>query len=152
MENVHLASAHWFFLLVIFMIFRRDIVLPSIIGIFGLGLFAGKGNGFLDMVINGMQVVFQALLHSAVELFDIMLVIALMVAMLRSLQKSGADLLMVGQVKKLMVNGSFLCFRGHNVYRCYVFLAYTRGSAGRYSVDTDRYSSWLAGNGGSSTS
>ncbi|MFM1651843.1 hypothetical protein ACI7RC_07055 [Brevibacillus sp. B_LB10_24] len=109
MEHVQLTSAHWYFLLIIvtifaFMIFRRDIVLPSIIGIFGLGLFAGTGNGFLNTVINGMQVVFKALLNSAVELFDIMLVIALMVAMLKSLQKSGADVLMVAQVKKLMVN------------------------------------------------
>ncbi|PIB50057.1 hypothetical protein AOA60_27000, partial [Pseudomonas sp. 2822-17] len=37
-------------------------------------------------------------------LFDIMLVIALMVAMLKSLQSSGADVLMISPMKRLMVN------------------------------------------------
>src|SRR5699024_2912556 len=45
-----------------------------------------------------------ALLNAGIELFDIMLIITLMVAMLRSLQSQGADVLMVAPVKKLMVN------------------------------------------------
>src|SRR5699024_12624495 len=53
---------------------------------------------------NGMQTIFGALLNAGIELFDIMLIITLMVAMLRSLQAQGADTLMVAPVKKLMVN------------------------------------------------
>ncbi|MFC0471263.1 hypothetical protein ACFFHM_12395 [Halalkalibacter kiskunsagensis] len=109
MESVNLAASHWVFLLVIvtiftFMIFRRDVVLPSIIGIFILGLVFRSGQGATDTLIGGFQVVFAAFLNAGVELFDIMLVIALMVAMLKSLQTQGADKLMIAPMKKLMVN------------------------------------------------
>ncbi|MGO4886698.1 hypothetical protein ACJ2A9_02985 [Anaerobacillus sp. MEB173] len=109
MEQVILTTSHWIFLLVIltilgFMIFRRDVVLPSIIGVFILGIVYNTGEGPLNAIIGGSQVVFGAFLNAGVELFDIMLVIALMVAMLKSLQSQGADKLMIAPMKKLMVN------------------------------------------------
>lgn len=109
MEQVTLTVSHWVFLLVIiaiftFMIFRRDVVVPSIIGTFLLGFIYHIDKPFLDGVISSAQVVFGAFLNAGETLFDIMLVIALMVAMLKSLQASGADVLMVSPLKKLMVN------------------------------------------------
>ncbi|MBU9722564.1 MULTISPECIES: hypothetical protein [Bacillaceae] len=109
MEQVSLTMAHWVFLLVIitiftFMIFRRDVVLPSIIGTFLLGFIYNLEHGIVDGVISSAQVVFEAFLNSGMVLFDIMLVIALMVAMLKSLQSSGADVLMISPMKRLMVN------------------------------------------------
>ncbi|MBU8908238.1 hypothetical protein [Desertibacillus haloalkaliphilus] len=109
MEEVVLTGSHWLFLLVIgtiftFMIFRRDVVLPSILGIFLIGWMFNTGNGIVDTSIGASQAVFTSFLNAGIELFDIMLVIALMVAMLKSLQKQGADVLMVSPMKKLMVN------------------------------------------------
>ncbi|WP_054635357.1 hypothetical protein [Thalassobacillus sp. C254] len=109
MESVTLTSSHWIYLTVIFtifafMIFRRDVVLPSIIGLFVLGWMFNSEAGFIDGAIGSGQIVFQAFLNAGVELFDIMLVIALMVAMLKSLQSQGADVLMIAPMKKLMVN------------------------------------------------
>ncbi|ADU29156.1 hypothetical protein [Evansella cellulosilytica] len=109
MEQVTLTSAHWVFLLVIlviftFMIFRRDVVLPAILGTFVLGFIYNLELSFLNGLVAASQVVFGAFLNSGIVLFDIMLVIALMVAMLKSLQNTGADTLMVSPLKRLMVN------------------------------------------------
>lgn len=109
LEQVQLTASHWVFLLVILAIFvsigfRKGVIVPSIIGIFMLGLLAEpQHEGPLNQVIFAVQVVFRALLNAGTELFDIMLVIALMVAMLKSLQSQGADRLMVAPMKKLMV-------------------------------------------------
>lgn len=86
------------------MMLRRDVVLPSIVGTFILGLVYHIDKGFLDGFIASTQVVFNAFLNAGIALFDIMLVIALMVAMLKAMQASGADVLMISPMKKLMVN------------------------------------------------
>ena len=106
--HVVLTASHWIYLAVIvmilvFIVFRREVVVPSLVGIFTLGILAAQGQGVTNGFINGLQTVFEALLNAGVELFDIMLIIALMVAMLKSLQSQGADVLMVAPVKKLMV-------------------------------------------------
>src|SRR5690625_127866 len=108
-DYVVLTASHWVYLLVIimilvFIVFRREVVVPSLVGIFILGLLAAQGQGVVDSFINGLQTIFASLLNAGVELFDIMLIITLMVAMLKSLQAQGADVLMVAPVKKLMVN------------------------------------------------
>ncbi|MDI5932374.1 hypothetical protein QLQ84_01085, partial [Halomonas sp. LN1S58] len=109
LEQVSLTASHWVFLLVILVIFvsigfRKGVIIPSLAGIFMLGLLADAPHeGALNQLIFATQVVFQALLNAGNELFDIMLVIALMVAMLKSLQQLGADRLMVAPMKKLMV-------------------------------------------------
>ncbi len=110
MELVELTLPHWYFLLIVFAIFvsigfRKGVIIPSIVGIFGLGFMSGleNGLGLFRTFIHSVQIVFAALLNSGVELFDIMLVIALMVAMLNSLKSQGADLIMVAPMQKLMV-------------------------------------------------
>src|SRR5690554_411502 len=100
---IALTAGHWVYiitlLVVVFaMIMKRDVVLPSILGIFALGIV------FHGSVIAGIITVFQALFVAGVELFDIMLVIALMVAMLKSIQTMGADVLMVSLLRPLMKN------------------------------------------------
>ena len=109
MESIALTASHWVFLAVIVSIFvsiivRKDIVIPSVIGIFVLGLLSATGNGAVNTLIGGVQVLFKAFLNAGENLFDIMLVIALMVAMLKSLQAQGADVLMISPVKRLMVS------------------------------------------------
>jgi hypothetical protein len=80
------------------MIMKRDVVLPCIVGIFLLGL------SFHGSIIAAIITVFNALLTAGQDLFDIMLVIALMVAMLKSIQTMGADVLMVSPLRPLMKN------------------------------------------------
>ena len=97
-----LTLLHWIYLAVVLtviglMILRRDVVVPCIVGIFVIGLVWSNWS-----LVGGAQIVFKALETAGTDLFDIMLVIALMVAMLKSLQSMGADQLMVAPAKKLM--------------------------------------------------
>lgn len=109
MDAVPLTLAHWFYLATVFAIFtaiafRRGVIVPSIIGVIGLGLLSGSADAtILDIIIRSVQILFAALLNSGVALFDIMLLIALMVAMLSSLKEQGADQKMIAPMKKIMV-------------------------------------------------
>ncbi len=99
--EVQITVSHWVYLLtvltvVVLMIRKRDVVLPCIIGSFVIGLL------FRGSVVGAIQSVFTGLETAGTELFDIMLVIALMVAMLKSLQTLGADYLMVSPVRNFM--------------------------------------------------
>src|SRR5699024_1622846 len=107
--QIALTASQWVSLAVIIMIlmfimFRCEVVVTSLVGIFLLGLLAAHGQGIVDSFINSLQTIFGALRNAGIELFDSMPIITLMVAMLRSLQSQGADVLMVAPVKKLMVN------------------------------------------------
>ncbi len=100
-EGVTLTTIHWIYLIgiiavVAFMVMRRDVVLPSLVGIFVIGLV------YTGSVIESVQALFSALLTAGTDLFDIILVIALMVAMLKSLQVMQADSLMVAPARKIM--------------------------------------------------
>lgn len=109
MDQIQLTFSHWIYLLVVLSIFvsigfRRGVIIPSLIGIFILGFSAYKETGgLLDMGIFAIQVVYNALLNAGHELFDIMLVIALMASMLKAMQFQGAAQIMVSPMKKLMV-------------------------------------------------
>jgi hypothetical protein len=96
-----LTLSHWIYICVIVsviiaMVCRRDVVLICLLGIFLIG-FAYTGS-----ILSSLQIIFNALLVAGEELFDIMLVIALMVAMLKSLEGIGADKIMVSPAKKVM--------------------------------------------------
>lgn len=109
MQEIQLSASHWAFLAVLLsilvsMAFRKGVIIPSILGIFVLGLLSHLGgDNYLNRFIFAAQVVFKALLNAGTTLFPIMLVIALMIAMLRSLQAQGADRIMVAPMRKLMV-------------------------------------------------
>src|SRR5699024_12573356 len=99
-DHVLLTASHWVYLAVIviiliFIVFRREVVVPSLIGIFILGILAAQGQGVVDSFINGLQTVFEALLNDGIDLFDIMLIIALMVAIIMTLYSLWNDYLMV---------------------------------------------------------
>ena len=96
-----LTLSHWIYVItiaaVVFaMVRKRDVVLICMFGILVLGAT------YTGTFVGGLQTVFNALLTAGKELFDIMLVIALMVAMLRSLSAMGADAIMIAPAKKLM--------------------------------------------------
>lgn len=96
-----LTLSHWIYILVVIavvtaMVFRRDVVIICLLGIFLIGLTQ------TGSVVASLQTVFNALLTAGEELFDIMLIIALMVAMLKSLECMGADRIMVAPARKII--------------------------------------------------
>ncbi|MDF2682470.1 MAG: rane protein [Brevibacillus sp.] len=89
---------------IIVMLFRRGVVIPSLIGTFLVG-WIYKGD-----VISGFQAVYNANLTAAKELFTIFLIITFMVALLASLRDIGADRRMIRPIQRLMINGHVAFF------------------------------------------
>src|SRR5699024_12789377 len=86
-DHVLLTASHWVYLAVIvmiliFIVFRREVVVQSLLGIFILGILAAQGQVVVDSFINGLQTVFEVLLIAGLELFDIFLILAYMLDML----------------------------------------------------------------------
>lgn len=95
--------SHWLYVLgvlviVLTMIMRRNVVIPCILFTFLIG-WAYKGS-----LVKAVQVLFNANLVAAKELFGIFLIISLMVAMLKSLSETGGDELLVKPLNNLMVS------------------------------------------------
>jgi len=72
------------------------VVLVCLVGTFLIGVI------YTGSVVSGIQTVFHALMTGGIEIFDIMLIIAIMVAMLKSLEVMGADKTMLSPFRKLM--------------------------------------------------
>lgn len=107
--DVMLNVSHWVYLasvvvIIITMIMRANVVVPSVIGTF-LVVFAITGSP-----VSGLIGIFSASFVAAKELFNIFLVITFMTALLNSLKVLEADVRMVEPFRKVMTGGpiSFL--------------------------------------------
>jgi hypothetical protein len=106
---LELTLAHWGYALVtiiviVTMLFRRGVVLPTLIGTL-LVAWIYKGS-----LVGALQAVFNANLVAAKELFSIFLIITFMVALLQSLKDLGADQKMISPIQKIMKNGHIAYF------------------------------------------
>ncbi|MRG85624.1 hypothetical protein [Salinibacillus xinjiangensis] len=99
LEFSHLLYGLFTILIIITMVFRKGVVLPTLLGTF-LVAWAFKGS-----VISGFTAIFNANLVAAQELFNIFLIITFMVALLHALKDLGADQRMIKPIQKFMVNG-----------------------------------------------
>lgn len=95
----HMLYGLFTLIIIVTMIFRKGVVLPSILGTFVIGwVFTGN-------LITGFTAIFNANLVAAQELFSIFLIIMFMLALLHSLRDLGADQRMIQPIQKFMVNG-----------------------------------------------
>jgi hypothetical protein len=81
------------------MIMRKNIVVPAVVATFLTALV------YTGSLATGLSSVFNASLTAATSLFNIFLIIAMVTAMLRSLEGLGADRRMVAPFRKVMRNG-----------------------------------------------
>lgn len=82
--------------IIVALLFRKEIVLPCIIGIFAMGLvFSGN-------VIKAVQTLYNAVVYAGKEFLGIIVVIALVVAMSRALTVLGADEIMIRPLKRII--------------------------------------------------
>ena len=89
-SDVVLSAAHWAYLIsvlviIITMMFRANVVVPSVIGTLAV-VTAMTGSP-----IQGLISIFSAIFVAAQELFNIFLVITFMTALLNSLKRLEAD-------------------------------------------------------------
>jgi hypothetical protein len=101
---MQLTAAHWIFLagvvvILAAMIMRKNIVVPAVVATFLTALV------YTGSLATGLSSVFNASLVAATSLFSIFLIIAMVTAMLRSLEGLGADRRMVAPFRKVMRNG-----------------------------------------------
>jgi hypothetical protein len=101
---MQLTAAHWIFLagvvvILAAMIMRKNIVVPAVVATFLTALV------YSGSLATGLSSVFNASLVAATSLFSIFLIIAMVTAMLRSLEGLGADRRMVAPFRKVMRNG-----------------------------------------------
>ena len=104
MHQVSIGLAHWVYLagvlaVVVTMIFRLNVVVPSIVATFCVAL------AWSASPIGALGSVFNASLVAAKELFNIFLVIALMTSLLNALKALGSDVRMVAPFRAIMTNG-----------------------------------------------
>ena len=100
----HLLYGLFTILIITTMIFRKGVVLPTLLGTFVIA-WVYKGN-----IVDGFTSIFNANLVAAKELFSIFLIITFMLALLNSLRDLGADVRMIQPIQKLMVNGHISFF------------------------------------------
>ena len=98
---VTLSLVHYIFivmtvLILVFLIFKKEIVIPCVLGILLIGL-AYTGN-----VVSSVQILNNAIITSNGELFGIMLVIALVTALSKAMHTVGIDELMIRPVRKII--------------------------------------------------
>lgn len=105
----NMGLAHWVYLcgvlvIVLTMILRANVVVPSIVGTFFVAL------AWTHSPISALGSVFTASFVAAKELFNIFLVIALMTALLNSLKTLRSDVRMVEPFRMVMTNGHIAYF------------------------------------------
>ena len=103
--GVFVSPAHLVYLLgaviiIMTMVFRKNIVVPSILFTI-LVAWVYKGS-----LVFGLQSLFNADLYAATQLFNVFLIITIMVAMLKAANAIGADKIMIQPIQKLMVSPS----------------------------------------------
>jgi hypothetical protein len=103
-ELSHILYGVFTIIIILTMVFRKGVVLPTLLGTFIIG-WIYKGS-----IVSGFTAVFNANLVAAKELFNIFLIITFMVALLHALKDLGADRKMIEPIGKFMVNShvSFL--------------------------------------------
>ncbi len=103
--EVALTSSHWLFLfwvlvVIVVMAFRKDPLIPCILGLLTVG-FAAK-----HTIVGSITTVYNALIVAGNEFWGIIVVISLIVALSKLLSDTGADYLVMKPAAKLMVNSN----------------------------------------------
>ncbi|GAA0436429.1 membrane protein [Lentibacillus halophilus] len=102
---MELLWAHWLYLagtllIILTLLCRQNVVVPALI----MSFFVSWS--FSGSFLGGIQAIFNSNLTAASELFNIFLIIAIMTALLRSIQSIGADEKMIQPLQKIMKNGT----------------------------------------------
>jgi hypothetical protein len=92
----HYVYAITIILVILLMLKKKDVVIVCLVGTIIIATLQTKS------LVSGTQILFNAILNAGIDLFDIMLVISIMVAMLKSLNTIGAGEKMFAPLRKLI--------------------------------------------------
>lgn len=123
-----ISLSHWVFLgtviaIILTMVLQRSVVVVAIFGVIVLAMMSpNAAPGVLGHITFAAESVFRSILLAGIDLFDIMLLVAIMLAMLKAMSAQGADEMMIAPMRKLIVGpwSGFLVLTG-TAYICAVF-------------------------------
>ncbi len=104
-----LTSLHYLYIVMVviilsIMLMKKDIVIPCIFGILAMGyLYSGSA-------VAAIQSIFNTIIYAGNEFWGIIVIISLVVAMSKSLQEIGSDVLIMSPIKRVMVNPTMAFF------------------------------------------
>ena len=103
MPPVTIDFSHWLFLFwvivcIVLMGFRRDPLIPCILGLFSIGWVVKHS------FVGGIVTIFNGLVVAGKEFLDIIVIISIIVALSKLLSETGADYIIMKPAAKLMVN------------------------------------------------
>lgn len=104
-----LTSLHYLYIVMVviilsIMLMKKDIVIPCIFGILAMGyLYSGSA-------VAAIQSIFNTIIYAGNEFWGIIVIISLVVAMSKSLQEIGSDVLIMSPIKSVMVNPTMAFF------------------------------------------
>ena len=102
-----MTASHWVFILVMMAIlaampFSRGVIILSLVGTVILALLSpNSGAELADKTIFSVQAMFKAAMIAGTSMFDTVLLVSFLVALLRSMHKNGVDALMIRPFAKL---------------------------------------------------
>jgi len=105
---VNLGIIHYTYLIMVFLIiviicFKKDVVVPCIIGIAIIGYISSRN------LLRTLQIIFKAILVSGNQFIEIIIIIALVYAMSKALREIGVDEIMLRPISKL-IKGKNMAF------------------------------------------
>lgn len=104
LTNLHFLYIFMVLAILIIMLFKKDIVIPCIIGIFAMA-FVQSGS-----FITAVQSIYNTIIFSGSEFWGVIVIISLVVAMSKALQCNGADILIMSPIKNVMTSPSLAFF------------------------------------------
>lgn len=101
---IHLVYILFVTIILIFMFMRRDVIVPSIIGLFVVGYIYNKN------LLKAVQCIYRAIYISTSELIDVIIIISLLNAMAKMLKVSKVDRYLIYPLMKIIKdkNSAFL--------------------------------------------
>lgn len=101
MQHIVLSLADWSYMVFLLitlacLVTRKDALLPTLVGLFVTGI-ALTGN-----ILGGLVVTFKSILAAGTDLLNIVIIIASVVMLTKTMEEMGTDKLMVAPIKKLM--------------------------------------------------
>ncbi len=98
LTSLHIAYIIITILILVVLLFKKEIVIPCIAGTLIIGLI------YSGSIVKSIQILNNALINSFIELLSIIVVIALVVSMSKAMIELGADEVMMHPVRKIIKN------------------------------------------------
>lgn len=98
LELIHYVYGLTIIAIIVFMIMKKDIVLPSMVGLFIIGtIYSGS-------ILKGIQTIYNGVIVSGTQFWNIIAIISFIIPMSKALRDIGADVVIIKPINKYIKN------------------------------------------------